>query len=149
MLIYRYNLIEKHLCMYACVFLYFSILLSVLLKEVIKILLFYHFSICWGYHFQVFLSQMMKNLYSFMSSKKAMDNKNGGNIYSYHFFDNSILDRYYIRWNFVLNFNFMVLLFIFFSSGFWYCRINIELLMLRKMYKMFIFIFHWKKIYSP
>ena len=33
----------------------------------------------------------------YLHAKKAMDNKNGGNIYSYHFFDNSILDRYYLR----------------------------------------------------
>lgn len=77
MLIYRYNLTEKHFCMYACAFPYFSVLLSVPLNKVIKIFLFYHFSICWGYHFQVSLAHMMKNLYSFMSSKKAMDNKNG------------------------------------------------------------------------
>lgn len=68
---------NREALMYVCVFLYFSVLLSVLLNKVIKIFLFYHSSICWGYHFQVFLAQMMKNLYSFMSSKKAMDNKNG------------------------------------------------------------------------
>lgn len=50
------------------------------IKQCCNIFLFYHSSICWGHNFSVFQAHIMKNLYSFMSFKKGMDNKYGKHL---------------------------------------------------------------------